>query len=270
MKSLSQLLIYATISLFLFACSSSQKEDIPVLVNPGTGSSPMDIKQADPAVWGYDGLTAPESWGKLSPEYTTCNSGKYQSPINLVWSRPIAKPDINLNYQESAAQVTDTGRTIMVNIAPGNFATIRGETFELRSITFHSSSEHTLSGNSLPLEVHLVHTNSTGQVAILAYFAIEGPRNATIDKIWSHIPSQKNIEQIVNSKVLVSEMMPKKFNHYNYIGSLTTPPCTEDVQWNILNTPITMSRDQILTFRQIYPHNNRPVQPLNGRKVYNY
>ncbi len=255
---------------FLMACSLPPKEDAnmpPKIMQP----------QATPAVqanvssaWGYDGIHSPNNWGDLSPDYGLCKNGLSQSPINLVWSRPQGSPDINFNYKASSAQITDTGTTIMINVASGNYVAIRGEQYELKSISFHSSSEHTLSGNSLPLEIQYVHQSSSGQVAIVAFFAIEGPRNQLVDKLWRNIPQGKNIEQVLTEKINVAEMLPKKNTHYHYVGSLTTPPCVEGVHWNVLNTPITLSRDQILAFRQLYPHNNRPVQPLNKRKVINY
>ncbi len=251
------------------SCSSKERmSDYPI--NPTVPTQDVGIQPPSIATWGYQGLNGPENWAELSPSYALCGEGKAQSPINLVWSRPLGQPDIQFNYQPGPAQVTDTGNTIMVNASPGSFAIIRGEQYELKSILFHSSSEHTLSGNSLPIEVQMAHQNSSGQVAMIAFFAIEGPRNPLIDSIWSNIPQSKNIEQVTNKKLNFSELLPKKYTHYHYTGSLSTPPCIEGISWNILNTPITMSRDQILSFRQIYPHNNRPTQKLNNRKVTNY
>ncbi len=262
-----KLIFISALCTFLLSCSSSPKNDLPAApTEPSIDNTP----KASTSPWGYSGLNSPENWGHLSPQYTACKEGKMQSPINLVWSRPAGSPDISFSYKPSEAQVTDTGNTILINVAPGNVATIRGESYELKGITFHSSSEHTLSGNSLPLEIHYFHIAASGKVAVVSFFAIEGPRSPMVDVLWSNIPRQKNIEQVMSKKINPMDLMPKKFNHYNYTGSLTTPPCTENVDWNVLNTPITLSRDQILSFRQLYPHNNRPIQPTNGRSITNY
>lgn len=266
--TLKIVLISSMITLLVSCASKEKMGQYPI--NPSVPTADVGLQAPTIAVWGYQGLNGPENWGQLAPGFALCSEGKAQSPINLVWSRPLGKPDISFNYKPSPAQVTDTGNTIRVNVAPGNFTVIRGEQFELKSISFHSSSEHALSGNSLPLEVQMAHQNSAGQVAMIAFFAIEGPRNTLIDTVWSNIPQSKNIEQVVNKNLNFSELLPSKYTHYQYTGSLSTPPCIEGVNWNILNTPITMSRDQILSFRQIYPHNNRPTQKLNKRKVTNY
>ncbi len=258
------------ITIISLVASCSLKEKLSEYPTPTLPAQPMAVQPVKALTWGYKGLNGPENWSQLSPSFSACSQGQSQSPINLVWSRPMGNADLKFQFNPGPAQVSDTGNTIMVNVSPGNLTFIRGESFELKSVLFHSSSEHTLSGNSLPLEVQLIHQNTAGQIAIIAFFAIEGPRNTLIDSIWSNIPQTKGIEQVINSHINFSELLPSKYSHYHYMGSLTTPPCSEGVSWNILNTPITMSRDQILSFRQIYPHNNRPIQKLNNRKVTNY
>ncbi len=219
--------------------------------------------------WSYDGLTGPDHWGELKPDYALCKDGKKQSPVDLKWSKPRKGGTIKLNYKSADGKVVDNGHTVQVNVAPGNKAMIRGQEYELAQFHFHSSSEHTLSGNVMPMEVHFVHKNKKGGLAVIGAFLIAGDSNPEIDKIWNHVPQAKN-EEASAGEINLKALLPKKQTYYQYTGSLTTPPCTEGVNWNVMNTPITLSKEQILAFRALYSINNRPVQPLNGRKVSNY
>lgn len=219
--------------------------------------------------WSYDGSTGPEHWGELNPENSLCKSGKAQSPVDLKWSKPRKGGAIKLMYKSGPAKVVDNGHTVQVNVEPGNKAMIRGNTYELVQFHFHSSSEHTLSGNVMPMEVHFVHKDQKGDTAVIGAFLIAGNDNPEIDKIWNHVPQAKN-EEVDAGTIDLAALLPSKKTYYHYTGSLTTPPCTEGVSWNVMNTPVTLSKEQILSFRALYSINNRPIQPLNGRKVINY
>ena len=166
--------------------------------------------------------------------------------------------------------MVDNGHTIQINVERGNIATLHGQAYELQQIHFRSSSEHSLSGKILPIEVQLIHKNPRGELAILAYFAVEGQSHDVISRLWTFMPQQKNAAVDVDKLINPLSLLPKTFHHYYYVGSLTTPPCTEGVKWFVLNTPVTFSRNQILSFRQIYSINNRPIQPINQRKIFNY
>lgn len=220
--------------------------------------------------WSYEGVSAPEYWGDLKPEYITCKEGKEQSPVDLVYKKPKTNGRIITSYGPTNVRVIDTGRTIQVNFDPGNSVDIRGQKYELLQAQFHSSSEHTLSGNRLPMELQLLHRSEGGEMAILGVILIEGASHSLIESLWQNLPIQKGMEKDLNFKINPEDFLPKSRTYYTYQGSLTSPPCTEGVNWNVFNTPVTLSKEQIVSFRGIYPMNARPVQPLNGRKTVNY
>lgn len=288
---LGQLIAVSLVSIWLFSCTSSDKKsNLPPAqsVQPEAQLSDSDenaIETPDqaqeneetsthhhhPQVWGYSGVIAPEMWHKLDPSFATCGSGKKQSPIDLIWAQPKSGGEIKLMYKEGPISLIDNGHTLQVNFPQGNMAQIHGKTYELKHIDFHSSSEHTLSGNSLPMEAHFVHQDKDGNTAIIGVILIQGAENQMISHLWNQWPTKKFEEANGGSlEIRPDELIPTIRTHYAYQGSLTTPPCTEGVQWIVLNTPVELSKDQILRFRQSYSSNNRPVQKTNGRKVTNY
>lgn len=222
--------------------------------------------------WSYTGAKGPSNWKNLKTDYALCGNGKMQSPIDLKWSKPQETTrTIELDYKEVPLSIIDNGHTIQVQFPPGSQAYFGGKRYELVQMHFHTSSEHTLSGNQLPLEAQLVHKNELGQLAILGLFLIEGRFNPFIEKIWSHIPTEKHAERLVpNLLINAKDIIPNRLTYYFYIGSLTTPPCTEGVRWHVLNTPVEISRDQIVAFRKLYKNNARPTQPLYKRNILNY
>jgi carbonic anhydrase len=216
--------------------------------------------------WSYSGKTGPAHWGKMKMEWANCGYGKRQSPINLEWASPEPGAPIELYYRSSTLRVIDNGHTIQVNFPKGSYSNIRGERYELLQLHFHSSSEHTLSGRPYPMELHLVHKGKNDKLAVVGVMMVEGRHNDTVEKIWKNIPKEHGKEKEVTGTVINPiTLIPDGFHYYHYTGSLTTPPCTEGVSWNVINSPIEISRKQLEAFRALYPHNNRPVQPMNGR-----
>jgi len=201
-----------------------------------------------------------------------CKTGKMQSPVNLKWSKPLASGgDVQLNYKPTPLKMIDNGLTLVAITEDAGSANLHGEDFKLTQVEFRTPSEHQLSGNSLPLEAQFVHKNKKGDLAILSVILIEGAENPEVGKIWSMWPTTKNAEtEVKNSEFNPMVLLPRKMTHYSYRGSLTVPPCTEGVKWFVLNTPVEVSKNQIVGFRSHYSSNARPVQALKGRKVTNY
>ena len=227
-------------------------------------------KQMPLPVWDYSGAAGPSAWASLKPEYFGCQ-GRMQSPIDLRWSRPTTTRPLLFQYRPSPFSIQDTGRTIRIEPAPGNMAILGAESFALKGIEFHTPSEHTLSGRRFPLEVQFFHQNSRGQWAVVSVFAREGAANQALEAAWSQVPYQKGVNKTVSDAALpLQTLLPGPKTHYHYMGSLTTPPCTEGVNWSVLNNPITVSKEQIWAFKALYSQNNRPQQPVNGRSVRNF
>lgn len=273
-KWILNLMVFSTI-FTMAACSSDpviKEETIPTATQPvETNTEPVVEKPAVSLEWSYAGNNGPNSWGDIRPEYQTCKTGKSQSPVNLKWSKPISDNPIKFSYGPSQAQIENTGYTYRLRFTASNTILFKGETYILEKLEVRSPTEHTLSGNSLPMELQLYHKTSSGlKTAILSLIVIEGKQAPWFDEIWAQAknvqPGQTSTMFNVNPSVII----PPAKTHYHYVGSLTHPPCSEGVDWFIYNTPLQLSREQIAAFRSSYNDNNRKVQPLNDRKVTNH
>lgn len=227
-------------------------------------------KPAHDVHWDYSGEGGPDNWGKLKSNYATCASGTRQSPINIESGTTLRGPAeaIQFNYRPSKGTVANNGHTVQVNVYGDNTLTVRGNTYLLIQFHFHHPAEERIDGLGFPMVAHLVHRNDVGQLAVLAVLLEEGEENPLIDKVWTHMPLDANDSvRLPPDLVNLNELLPKDQRYYQYLGSLTTPPCTEGVLWMILKQPVSLSRAQLRLFGQLYPHNARPVQPVHGRPV---
>lgn len=218
--------------------------------------------------WDYKGKNSPDNWGKISPEFSACAVGKSQSPINITdISKSDNSPKITFSYNLTPKIEIDDGRTIEVVYNKGPYIDINDDRYDLTQFHFHSPSEHLLKGKQYPLEMHLVHQDKDGKLVVVAIWFKEGKENKILDTVWKKMP-QKAGERVKVSDIDLQKLMPKNPHFYHYVGSLTTPPCTEGVSWFILKEPLEVSKAQIEKFRNTLKEaNNRPTQQLNGRKV---
>lgn len=222
------------------------------------------------AHWAYEGETGPQAWGGLKPEFNVCAIGKRQSPINIEDGGTLQGPaePINFAYVSSNASVVNNGHTIQVDVQGDNSITVRGSNYRLLQFHFHTPSEEQINFKRFPMVAHLVHKNNEGQLAVVAVLLQEGDANPMVDKVWTYMPLDANDRVRMPQGLLdVNELLPKDQRYYQFMGSLTTPPCSEGVLWMVLKQPVTISKAQYKLFTQIYPNNARPVQALNGRPV---
>jgi carbonic anhydrase len=220
--------------------------------------------------WTYEGETGPQNWGKLKPEFNLCAIGKRQSPINIDEGSTLAGPaePVQFNYTPSNAIVVNNGHTIQVDVQGENSITVRGSTYRLLQFHFHSPSEEQVNYKRFAMVAHLVHKNDEGQLAVVAVLFEQGTGNTLIDKVWTYMPLDANDRVRMPRDLLnMNEVLPTDQRYYQFMGSLTTPPCTEGVLWMVLKQPMKISRSQYRLFTQLYPNNARPVQPVNGRAV---
>jgi carbonic anhydrase len=217
--------------------------------------------------WNYDGATAPEFWGQLDPAYAACSVGKCQSPVDITGVTPQSLPAIEFHYQPTRLRVINNGHTIQINYDAGSYIDMDGARYDLLQFHFHTPSEHTFGGKFADLELHLVHKSQDGKLAVVGVVFYAGTENSALQTIWNVMPSIEGPEQRVSLMYNAIDLLPAVHTTYRYSGSLTTPPCSEGVFWAVMTTPLTMSRAQVNAFEAIFAHNNRPVQPLNGRVI---
>jgi len=218
--------------------------------------------------WGYEGDTGPEHWGDLSEEFKMCKIGKSQSPVDISGTVKESLPPIEFHYRSSPLEIINNGHTIQVNYEEGSYVKINGKKYNLLQFHFHAPSEHTVNGKHFDMEAHLVHKSDDGKLAVIGVFMKEGAKNNFIQTLWDNIPDKVGAEKSMKHiKINAMDLLPENRAYYKYSGSLTTPPCTEGVDWNIMVTPVKLSRDQIDKFRTFYKMNARPTQPLHGRVI---
>lgn len=220
------------------------------------------------AHWGYSGEEGPEHWGELDPQYSACAEGMNQSPINLAGFTESDLKPIGIHYEAGGREVHNNGHTVQVNFTPGSKISVDGHEFELKQYHFHAPSENHINGKSYPMEAHLVHADEAGNLAVVAVMFVEGKTNQSIARVWSYIPGIEGGRQNLPSGVSAEGILPSNRDYYRFKGSLTTPPCSEGVEWLVMKEPVTVSKDQIEKFVKVMRHpNNRPIQPLNARPV---
>lgn len=220
------------------------------------------------AHWSYEGDEGPGHWGELTPEYTMCQTGQAQSPINLTVTKHHTDRILEIDYKASPLDEVNNGHTIKFDYAPGSHLTVDGTRYELLQFHFHAPSEHTIGGEHRPIEFHLVHRSAEGKLAVIGMMVVEGEENPAytdlVDNLTYEHGTQKHTKEVTLD---MNAMLPNTEKFYHYTGSLTTPPCSEKVEWFILKEPVRFSKTQIAAFEKAYFHNNRPVCPINNRIV---
>lgn len=227
--------------------------------------------------WGYEGEEGPKHWAGLSDEFAVCASGAEQSPIDLSnavltdtpsWTERIGDNVLTEGQRARVMDLVDNGHTIQVTNDVPMVAIVDGINHELVQYHFHAPSEHTIDGRHLPLEVHLVHKSAEGDLAVLGILVEEGEHDALWEVILSALPEgPDDPRHLENLDLDTDDIRPPPETYYRYMGSLTTPPCSENVKWIVSAEIRDISPDQMARILARLPDNNRPVQPLNDRTL---
>jgi carbonic anhydrase len=222
--------------------------------------------------WDYQGPRGAEHWSELDAAYRTCNSGQEQSPIDIRDARKAPLPAIHFEYvSEPLGYVINNAHTIRVDYhdraGSGSYLVIGDKRYQLTQFHFHRPSEEYVDGKPYDMVLHLMHRASDGEVVGVAVFLKAGRANATIQKVWQHMPRTEGQLAVTGVTLSPAGMLPRDTAYYKYKGSQTAPPCTEGVTWFVLKTPVEIAPEQIRAFAALYPGDARPVQPLNGRIV---
>jgi len=221
--------------------------------------------------WSYAGDTGPKHWGKLSEAYSTCKSGNNQSPIDLrdvkaLGTQGLASLDIV--YKEVPLKIINNGHSIQVNYPLGSYIKVGGHRYELLQYHFHTPSEHYKEGFAYPMEMHFVHKDGDGHLAVMGVLFQEGEANPHLNGLLKRLPKEMGKQEIYNDlKLNPANFLPANTEFYKYSGSLTTPPCSEGVYWMVFKQPIEASAEQIIKMNELMGENARPVQPMFSRDV---
>lgn len=217
--------------------------------------------------WAYEGEGAPANWARLRPDYGICATGKRQSPIDIREGIRVDLEPIKFDYRPSLFRIVDNGHTVEVVLGEGNSLTIMGRSYRLRQFHFHRPAEERINGRGYDMDVHLVHQDEEGRLAVVAVLLEKGPEHPVIQTLWNHMPLETNEDVTPAEPIDLNALLPENRAYYTYMGSLTTPPCTENVLWMVMKQSVGASAEQIGIFSRLYRNNARPIQPANGRLI---
>ncbi len=240
--------------------------------------------------WGYAGSAGPTSWSSISNEFALCGSGKRQSPVNIQSEKSTALYPLRFQYQSVPLRVINNGHTIQAN-----YDTVSGEQtvsiggkpysmhtksaynstlmlgdvpYKLLQFHFHTPSEHAREGERYAMEVHLVHKNASGNLAVVGVLLKRGRQNPTLQKILDNVSGSVNeVNSVQSVSVNAADLLPRNHQVFHYSGSLTTPPCSENVNWFVMKAPMQVSAKQIRQFAKLIGKNARPLQGMHWRSM---
>jgi carbonic anhydrase len=239
--------------------------------------------------WNHDPDSAigPLHWGTVTPSYATCGDittgevGMKQSPIDIVPGNAVAASFSALlfNYNPTPLKIENTGHYIEVPYDAPSYLSVGSQptdVYQLVQFHFHAPSEHTINGVQYAAELHLVHTNAIGETAVIGVLLSSSPKGLPIfDTIMANSPTSPG-ESELSEEVNVFDLLPFRKGFYRYAGSLTTPACSESVQWFLMQDPVLITRDAVKKLHSLislfpnyggYANNNRPIADQNGRSV---
>lgn len=240
--------------------------------SPATSATTTSAK---PAHFSYADADGPDHWGDLDPSFSLCKNGKKQSPVALpVVLRTDSMSFSRPTYAPIPLAISNNGHTIQVKNTVAGSITIDGTKYDLAQFHFHSPSEHTIGGKSFEMEMHFVHKSADGKTVVIALMFTKGRKNELLEPIFAAMPSTVSDAPttVANTTIDVASLLPADLKFEHYEGSLTVPPCTEGVQWFVVEVPpqggLQVSDDQIARYRKVmHGPTNRPIQMLNGRSI---
>jgi carbonic anhydrase len=242
------------------------------------------------AHWGYTGSSGPAEWYSLSSDYVLCGSGKRQSPVDISNETPAELYPLNFQYQPIPLLVLNNGHTLQANyntLVREQSVTVGGKSYpvkgkavynstlmlgdvpyKLLQFHFHTPSEHARNGQRYAMEVHLVHKSADANLAVVGVLLKQGNANPTLGKLLDHVSSTINEVKLAKGVTInAADLLPADRQVFHYNGSLTTPPCSENVNWFVMKNPIEVSRSQVKQFARLIGENARPLQSMYWRSM---
>jgi carbonic anhydrase len=248
----------------LSANAAPQGQDTARDTQTAAAAAPAVHAASEHAEWGYAGPGGPDHWSELSSAYSVCNTGQQESPIDLKGVIPADLGTLGIKWSPMPIHATNNGHTVQYDAPAGNSFSMMGSSYALAQFHIHHPSEHLLNGERFPLEIHFVHKMPDGRIGVIGVLVSEGAANPTLQKLLDAIPASAG-KTTDGAPFDPRALLPKNHGFDRYEGSLTTPPCTESVDWVVLRTPITASAAQVQQFAKLFPFNARPLQPLDRR-----
>lgn len=219
-------------------------------------------------LWSYEGKATPEHWGELSERWQTCSKGMYQSPIDIQHPVNGALPPLQLSFHSHTESIVNNGHTVQIEAENEDDFLLDEQCWKLKQFHFHAPSENHIYGQSFPLEIHFVHADANGGLAVVAVMVVAGAPNPALENILSALPPKRHQKLALRQRLSLTQLYPADRHYYRFSGSLTTPPCSEGVIWLVMKQPVEASAAQLARFASALTHaNNRPLQPLHGRQI---
>jgi carbonic anhydrase len=183
-------------------------------------------------------------------------------------------------YKQTPLKIENTGHYVEVPYDSTSYLYVGSQptdVYQLVQFHFHAPGEHTVNGVRYDAELHLVHTNAIGETAVIGVLLTSSQAGLPIfDTIMAHAPTSTG-ENELSEEVNVLDLLPfRKAAFYRYAGSLSTPACSESVQWFLMKDPVPITPDAVAKLHSLislfpnyhgYSNNNRPVANQNGRLV---
>lgn len=219
------------------------------------------------ANWSYSGTTGPDRWDELDPAFSQCRLGQRQSPIDVPSDAEPGAPVPRFRYGPVSLDIHNNGHGIQFNILGEATLELEGSSYALRQFHFHTPSEHTLAGIRYDMEGHLVHESHDGKLLVVGLL-LSVSEEDDLDGLFQRLPERPGDRLFrTDPRFNPGKLLPPGGRFYHYDGSLTTPPCTEDVAWVVFKSPLSIASEALSRYRELYVDTNRPVQPLNDRKI---
>jgi carbonic anhydrase len=220
--------------------------------------------------WDYEGKRGELNWSKLDPAFQACSKGREQSPIDIRGARlNKALAPIEFHYIAGPVTLVNDGHTVVARVNPGSYIVAGGVRYDLVEFDFHHPGEEAVKGKLSDMSVHLVHRSADGKLVVVAVRLMEdmGNPNAVLAALWPHLPKTTGATEKVAEMVSAGGLLPADRGYWTYMGSLTTPPCTEGVRWFIFEQELSLSRDQLRVFASLFRINTRGLQDARGRHI---
>ncbi|MFC0179820.1 carbonic anhydrase [Thorsellia kenyensis] len=218
--------------------------------------------------WGYSGEAGPQHWAELDESYLLCKTGKEQSPIDIKSSKMIKKMGLSFDYQPAKIDFINNGHTVQANLVDSkNKIVLDNKDFQLLQFHLHTPSEEAIDGKHSDMVIHFVHSSEDKTLAVVGLLFDLGEENPTLNALIDALPAKPGDANTLPTPFDINALLPVDKDYYSFMGSLTTPPCTEGVHWQVLKEHVKISQGQLDKIKAIISENARPIQPLNERKI---